>query len=202
MQTLKPTKTSTRGRGILLFFAIFWTGFSLVWTFLAWRGGGGAMALFGVPFILIGLSLLVGSIWRKIAGVKIAPPSISVSNAKPALGETIRVNWEMGFRTKVVLLDGRVELVYRESASYTQGTDRRTDTHERIEDFFELPVGEMEANRKVQGSGDFVIPEAGMHSFKAENNQLEWLLRLRLNTQDWPDLVDEFALDVQARKVW
>jgi len=202
MQTLKPTQESRSGRSCLMLFALFWTGFSLVWTYLAWRGGGGAMALFGVPFILIGVFLLVGTFWRNIAGVRIAPPVISVSNVSPDLGETIRVDWELRFRTAVVLLDGRVELLFRESASYTQGTDRRTDTHEKIEDFIEFPIGEMEAGRTFQGRGDLVVPADGMHSLEADNNRLQWLLRVRLNTQEWPDLVDEYALDVQPQKAW
>jgi hypothetical protein len=52
------------------------------------------------------------------------------------------------------------------------------------------------------GQGDFLIPTAGMHSFQADNNQIEWLLRVRLNAQEWPDLVDEFALNVQPQKGW
>jgi hypothetical protein len=202
MQTLKPSMKTKGGRGCLLLFATFWLGFSLVWTFLAWRGGGGAMALFGVPFILIGVVLIIGALWRRIAGMKVAPPVISVSNPNPSPGETIRAKWELRFRSKVTLLDGRVELIFRESASYTQGTDRRTDTHERIEEFFEVPIGELEAGKVVLGQGDFLIPTAGMHSFQADNNQIEWLLRVRLNAQEWPDLVDEFALNVQPQKGW
>ncbi len=39
------------------FFALFWLGFSIFWTFGATMGGG-IMGLFGVPFILIGIVLL------------------------------------------------------------------------------------------------------------------------------------------------
>jgi hypothetical protein len=202
MHTLKPSIKTKSGRGCLLIFAAFWLGFSLIWTLLAWRGGGGAMALFGVPFILIGVLLILGALWRRIAGLKVAPPVISVSNPNPSLGETIRAKWELRFRSKVTLLDGRIELVFRESASYTQGTDRRTDTHERIEDFSEIPIGEMEAGEVVLGQGDFLIPAVGMHSFQADNNQIEWLLRVRLNAQEWPDLVEEFVLNVQPQKGW
>lgn len=42
-----------------LFFAIFWTGFSLLWTVIAYLGGGGAFALFGLPFVAIGIMLFV-----------------------------------------------------------------------------------------------------------------------------------------------
>jgi hypothetical protein len=168
---------------------------------MAWRGGG-AMALFGLPFIAIGVFLLIGGMWRKIAGVKIAPPVLEVSNPNPYLGETIRVRWALRFRVKTMLHEGRVELVFRESASYTQGTDTRTDTHESVKEFFELPIGEMVAGQVVQGQTDYTIPADGMHSFHAENNRLEWLLRVRMNASEWPDLEEEYALDVKPEKAW
>lgn len=44
-------------KGYNLFFASIWTGFSLFWTFSVWTMSGGTMAFFGIPFILIGISL-------------------------------------------------------------------------------------------------------------------------------------------------
>lgn len=202
MHTLKPSRSAKGGRSCLLLFALCWLGFSLFWTYMAWRGGGGAMALFGVPFILIGLFIIVGALWRSIAGVKIAPPVLEVSNPNPSLGETIRVQWSLRFRTKTMLQDGRVELLFRESASYTQGTDTRTDTYEDVKEFFELPVGEMEAGKAIEGQTNFLIPAEGMHTFKQNNNRLEWFLRVHLNALEWPDLNDEFELQVQPRKAW
>ena len=72
------------------------------------------MALFGVPFIAIGVFLMVLALWRKITGVKIAPPVVLVSNPAPALGEKIRVEWELRFRTKTILQEARIELLFRE----------------------------------------------------------------------------------------
>jgi hypothetical protein len=169
---------------------------------MAWRGAGWPMALFGVPFILIGLVLLVGAFWRTIAGVRVTSPKIYVSNAMPELGERIRVKCEIGFRTSVMLQDARVQLIFRESASYTQGTDRRTDTHEEIIDFFELPIGEMERGRHLVEQGDFTLPTDGMHSFNADNNKLEWLIIAKLGVREWPDLIEEYALYVEPHKVW
>ncbi len=160
------------------------------------------MALFGVPFIAIGVFLMVLALWRKITGVKIAPPVVLVSNPAPALGEKIRVEWELRFSTKTILQEARIELLFRESASYTQGTDSRTDRHEVVNEFSEIPIGEMTARESVHGQADFIIPEDGMHSFQGQNNQLEWLLRVRLNALEWPDLEEEYLLDVKAQKAW
>ena len=43
----------------LIFFATIWTSFALFWTVGVFRSGGGMMAYFGVPFIIIGIFLFV-----------------------------------------------------------------------------------------------------------------------------------------------
>lgn len=42
-----------------LFFAIIWTGFSILWGIVAYLCGGGAFALFCLPFVAIGIMLFV-----------------------------------------------------------------------------------------------------------------------------------------------
>lgn len=42
-----------------LFFAIIWTGFSLLWGVVAYLCGGGFFALFCLPFLAIGIMLFV-----------------------------------------------------------------------------------------------------------------------------------------------
>lgn len=43
-------------------FAIIWTGFSILWTAIAFFSGGGAAAFFGLPFIAIGIWLFGNTI--------------------------------------------------------------------------------------------------------------------------------------------
>ncbi|MFR7478329.1 MAG: hypothetical protein ACLUUJ_05715 [Acutalibacteraceae bacterium] len=53
----------------LLFFSIFWLGFSLFWEYMVFIGGAPLpFLLFGVPFVLIGLYLLFGRFIQKIWG--------------------------------------------------------------------------------------------------------------------------------------
>jgi len=57
--------SSTGGKGQLavklyiIFFATIWTSFALFWTFGVFSMGGGMMGFFGVPFIIIGISLFI-----------------------------------------------------------------------------------------------------------------------------------------------
>lgn len=43
-----------------LVFGIFWLGFSLFWTTMVYASGGGMMTFFGLPFVAIGIYLVVG----------------------------------------------------------------------------------------------------------------------------------------------
>jgi len=60
------SKLFTAGSGCLMGFGLFWLTFSLFWESIAIKAaltqGGGAwgMVLFGIPFVLIGLGLVVG----------------------------------------------------------------------------------------------------------------------------------------------
>ena len=65
-------------------------------------------------------------------------------------------------------------------------------------DFFEAPVGHFEAGQTTQSEGHMTIPPNAMHSFRATNNQLQWLLRVLVNAQGWPDVKDEYDLMVLA----
>jgi hypothetical protein len=196
MRSLRASTETRRGRGCILLFAIFWLAFSLLWTFLAWRGSGGLAWLFGVPFIAIGLVLIVVSLWRTVSAIKVAPPQVSVSKTQLRPGESFSVSYVQRFRLPTTLQDCRVELVFRESATYTQGTDTRTDTHDKVMSFFDGPAGSFEAGSEVRRDGNFQIPVDAMHSFESQNNKLQWLVRVHVDVQEWPDMIEAYDLTV------
>ncbi|MFN2147705.1 MAG: hypothetical protein ACK2T2_04885 [Anaerolineales bacterium] len=198
MEQLRESVESKRGPGCLVMFSLLWLSFSSFWTFTAWKSGGGAMALFGLPFIAIGLFLLLGSFWRRIAGVRIGKPKLMASKTTLRPNETFVVRYEQTFRLPIDIQECRVELVFREKATYRRGTDTYTEVHEEVQDFFEAPVGHFDAGQTTQSEGRMTIPAQAMHSFRATNNQLQWLMRVLVNAQGWPDVKDEFELVVLA----
>lgn len=198
MQRLKP---AMQRPGCLVLFGLFWLSFSLIWTYFAWRGGGGLFALFGVPFIAIGLFLLGGALWNGIARARLGRPELTVSQAEVAVGETFGVEYRQRFRTSAEIYNSRIELLFRESATYTQGTDTRTDRHEEVLDYFDGPAGTFPGDGMAQQAGTFTIPRDGMHSFTATNNKLQWFVRLKVDVKGWPDLTEEYELRVLPARV-
>ena len=55
-----PGKINSYGR-VPIFFSIIWLGFSLTWEAIAITNGILVMVLFGLPFVLIGLSITLGA---------------------------------------------------------------------------------------------------------------------------------------------
>ncbi|MHC4886361.1 MAG: hypothetical protein ACYTGH_14885, partial [Planctomycetota bacterium] len=78
-----------------------------------------------------------------------------------------------------------------ESATYTQGTNTRTDT----ETFLELPLHE---SPSIQPGGDAegLLPLDTMHSFEAENNKIEWSIQVTGEIPWWPDIDESFPVTV------
>jgi hypothetical protein len=140
--------------------------------------------------------LIVVSLWRTVSAIKVAPPQVSVSKTQLRPGESFSVSYVQRFRLPTTLQDCRVELVFRESATYTQGTDTRTDTHDKVMSFFDGPAGSFEAGSEVRRDGNFQIPVDAMHSFESQNNKLQWLVRVHVDVQEWPDMIEAYDLTV------
>jgi hypothetical protein len=54
-----PRKIFSKSDIALIPFSIFWCGFAIFWTFSAYRMGG-MFALFGIPFVIVGLYITFG----------------------------------------------------------------------------------------------------------------------------------------------
>lgn len=114
-----------------IFAAVFWNGIVSVFVAQAvasWRAGrpDWTLTLFMIPFVLIGLGLIVGIFYFLLA-LSNPRPRITLSPAAVPLGGVLRVGWDLEGRTEV-LQNLSVYLEGREEAKYRRGTDTLTDT--------------------------------------------------------------------------
>ena len=202
MSRLSPDAGSRIGAGCLLFFSIFWLGFSIFWTFLAFQDNEGWQWLFGIPFILIGLFLLSRVVIRWMSRARVARPELNISNPAPRIGETFSVDYRQAFKTPAQVDRMAVELIFHESATYRRGTDTYTKTHEKIVDYFDHPARHFEAGETFLDHYQFTIPRDGMHSFSGNNNKLTWRIRVTVDISNWPTYVEDFPIDVRAERGW
>jgi hypothetical protein len=152
------------------------------------------IALFLIPFILIGIGLVALAI-RQALQLSNPRPKVTVSNSIIALGTELRVDWSIEGRVER-LTHCSITLEAREEATYSRGTDRMTDTNV----FATIPLAN-QIRPAIAGTGSarVTIPADTMHSFDAASNRVVWVVRVRGERPNWPDSDDEFPLTVAPR---
>ncbi|MEM6911853.1 MAG: DUF3592 domain-containing protein [Verrucomicrobiota bacterium] len=181
--------------------AIFWNGIlsvflSEVWQ--AWKSGSPDwfLTLFLVPFVLVGLGLILHACYRLGAAVN-PSPVLSLRPGGLILGEETEWRWRVSSGV-ARLRSLRVYLVGEEEARFQRGEDTVLDKQIFFEE--KLVDAQTEAARR-EGRGILSLPLTSPPSFRAENNQIRWRLRVRGAIRWWPDVHDEYEIAVRAAKL-
>lgn len=196
---LKPHK-STVGEAVgIMAAALFWNGIVSVFVYIAilkWIQGETPifLSLFLIPFVVIGSGLIYKTVG---ATMKLFNPRPSVT-ARPGhirLGEAIRLDVTIGGNVrKISRLT--MKLVLREEAEYTVGTDTKTD--ENV--LFERHFHETRDPRRMGAFSDsIIIPGDLMHSFYGRYNRILWIVSVRGEISNWPDMEAEFEIPVSPK---
>ncbi len=182
-----------------ILFALFWNGITAVFVVQLvgdWRAGGTPVGdtLFLLPFVLIGLGAFGGIGYFALALAN-PRPTLHLPAGMPSLGERFEVEWTMSGR--VERIDRlRITLTGREEATYRRGTNTHTDR----ETFAELTVFDSSDSWGMRrGRASVVVPADTMHSFTASNNKILWSLELRGEITRWPDVNEDFQVEVRPR---
>jgi hypothetical protein len=152
--------------------------------------------LVGGVFFLVGMGFLGYAATAYYGRVRIGSPQLTISNTNLRVGETFNVNLLHTFQRDVQLEKILIQLLFRETATYQQGTDTRTVTHNDIIENYELPGGQYQAGQMIQQAYTMQIPPDGMHTVKVRRNQLQWFVRLEAGIPKLPDYVEEYELAV------
>jgi hypothetical protein len=193
---LKPASALGKLFG-MIFLAAFWNGIVSVffWQMLkGWKTGAAPIGLtiFLIPFVLIGLAFIVGIGYFFLALFN-PRPRLTLSRRRIPLGGSATLDWSFsGAASRITRVIVRVE--GREECRYQRGTTTYTDKNI----FLTIPVfdGSGEAGGRA-GNGSFSIPGTTMHSFSAPDNKIIWTLKFTGEIPKWPDVSEEFELDVR-----
>ena len=151
--------------------------------------------LFMIPFVLVGLGLIVFFLRQLMITTGIGPTLLEISDHPLRPGEACRLFVSQTGRLRINSFV--VLLVCEESAQYRQGTDTRTET----QCVLRLPLYER-ANfailrtEPLEIECEFSIPPRAMHSFKSGNNEVRWSLRVEGDVAGWPDYSRSFPIIV------
>lgn len=185
--------------GVLLF-AAFWNGvlsIFLVEAISDYRRGRGNLCLtaFLVPFVVIGLITIGAAIHQFLAMFNPRPQITAGGTLRP--GATVDLKWLFTGRYDRILRL-RITLEGREEATYRRGTDTTTD--KRV--FHKAELIDTGRGMDIRaGTAKLSIPDGTMHSFAAPNNKIIWELAIHGEISGWPDVKQEFNLDVLPLEV-
>ncbi len=183
---------------ILLIFTAIWNG---IISAIAWGifSSGGISSVFSafflLPFVLIGLGVVGFCIYQFLTLFN-PHPHLTLTPGTIPLGQAAELFWRFD-RSVERIRNLKIYLIGTESATYRQGTKTSTSNNE-----FEkiLILDTAQRTEMVRGMIQVVIPEYTMHSFKAPNNVIKWTLRFHGEIAFWPDIIDDFEIQVIPMK--
>jgi hypothetical protein len=193
---LKPKMGPGKKALGILFFALFWNGIVSVFVVTIFRQGGyfSLMGLFLVPFVLVGIGLIVWVVYQFLALFNPRPVLVLSSNAV-CLGEKFLAEWKISgrvdrFEKFRVLVEAREEVTYR------RGTSTYTDKSVFFSSALVDESSSSGMSRSSTGHAEFAVPLDTMHSLDAPNNKIVWYVRIIGEIPRWPDMDEEFEFKV------
>ncbi|MGE9270479.1 MAG: DUF3592 domain-containing protein, partial [Verrucomicrobiales bacterium] len=197
---LKESGTTLTKRWLAVLLAVavaaFWNGIVSILVLSIrsdWQSGSGsgALVLFAIPFVLVGMGLILHALYRIFA---VFSPLYQVEFGQRRLfpGERTMVSWRRRGGSGVAR-DFRVWLVGKEESIYERGSNSQTAS----EVFHESLLFETQESRMMPaGRCSLEIPGDAIPSFLGKHNKLQWFVLLHAEVAGRPDTKHLFELDV------
>lgn len=153
------------------------------------------LTAFVVPFVAVGIGLLVYLVRQLLITTGVGPTRIEISDHPLNPGEEYSIALSQAGRLRMNSLE--VLLVCEEKATYKQGTDTRTDRQRIFEEqVLRCEAVDIEHSAPFEADCQVRVPETAMHSFKSDHNEINWQLVVRGDVAGWPDYERVFPVVV------
>lgn len=159
--------------------------------FFDWFG-----VLFMIPFVAIGL-FMIGLLVYQILGLFNPKVELTLAPGAPQLGEKIDVTWRLSGRTQV-LRGLKIYVEAREEARYRRGTSTYTDRKPFLKQEVYASASSMEPET---GHASVTLPLESISTWKSDNNKIVWAIHVTGEIPRWPDLKEEFVIEVHPSRV-
>ena len=179
--------------------AVAWNGiisFLLREVIKNWREGipgcyGWFLTLFSVPFVAVGMILLVLPVYffLKLFNPR---PTLRLSKAQIPVGEAAELTWRFwGRYDRLHRL--RISLEGREEATYQSNDETATAR----EVFMTISLVDTTRPQEIRwGKVRVNVPPNAMPSFSAPHNRIAWAIHVCGEIRRWPDVDEEFEFNV------
>ena len=127
----------------------------------------------------------------KLSGV--GPTSVELSNYPLRPNASCKLFLSQTGRVRLQSLE--VELICEEQVTYNQGTDIRTETAVVFSNRLMRQRGVLlTVGKPFETELEFALPESIMHSFKSNNNRIQWKIIVTAKAKKWPRLTRTFRI--------
>ncbi|MFK7770425.1 MAG: hypothetical protein AB8B55_24660 [Mariniblastus sp.] len=152
-------------------------------------------ALLLIP-ICVTAGLAIFQFFRQLIKLTgIGPTSLEISKYPMQPGSGYQISLSQAGRVRLKLLD--VTLVCEEQATFNQGTDIRTETRVVYKNqLFRRRGIPLTPAEPFQTQFELSIPNNAMHSFKSQNNRVQWKIVVTGQAKSWPRLRRNFPVSV------
>ena len=180
--------------------SLLWNGIVLIFVVMAIgsfaRGEPDWMlAALVIPFIAIGVALVVYFMRQALIATGVGPTRIEISQHPLSPGGEYDAFLSQAGRLTMKSLE--VWLACDEKATYRQGTDTRTETRRVYQDrCFLREAFEIHQGLPFESRCQIHVPPGAMHSFAANHNEVSWKLVVKGSVVGWPDYQREFQIVV------
>jgi hypothetical protein len=193
---LKPQASPVASFVGMIFVGLFWNGIVSVFLFQVWRGFQSGkpewfLALFMIPFVLVGLGF-IGGIFYTFLGLFNPRARMTISSGHVALGAPLDLQWQFDGSANVIerlhiWMEGREEL------SYKRGKNTQTEK----ETFAQLELLDTTRRAEIQaGKMQLIVPSDSMHSFENGSQKITWTLHVHGHIKWRPDVKLEYPITV------
>ncbi|MSR60351.1 MAG: hypothetical protein EXS05_22370 [Planctomycetaceae bacterium] len=196
---LKRCDSTWMGLLVLAGVNLFWNGITGVFVWQAFWGESKVqwtMALFLIPFALIGLVLMVAlaaGAYSVVIQSRIASTILELAEFPLQAGARCRAL--VSQTGPLTLRRLRVRLVCDEEATFGAGTTTRTET-KRVRELEVFSQIDLSIARRLPFTEtfDLDVPAAVMHSFEAAHNKIKWTLLVHGEPEGWPEFERTFPV--------
>ncbi|MHC4405396.1 MAG: DUF3592 domain-containing protein [Planctomycetota bacterium] len=184
--------------------SILWNGTVLV--FVAIAVGGfieGApdwlLTAFIIPFVLIGVGLVVLLLRQLAVTTGIGPTLVEISDQPLYPGGRYRLFLSQTGRLRINSLE--LLLVCDEQSTYRLGTDtRREERRVHRQCLLRREELEITSGAPFEADCELQLPAGAMHSFKAGHNEILWKILVKGSPARWPDYERSFPVVVHPNR--
>lgn len=177
--------------------AAFWNGIVSLFLFgeliPSWQRGDKDwfLTLFLTPFVLVGIGFILNIFYRFLACFNPAP-NLTLAPGALTLTESATLKWNT-LNGEHRVQDFTLYLVGEEKTTYRRGKNSHTETSV----FYEEELFKSSDPRKIRrGELSIELPQELHPSWDGDHNSINWQLKVRGDISFWPDISDDYAIEV------